>query len=63
MSKQFKPKSWLIPETLFLLFFMFCNISGNWVNMKWFIGLTLLTVGAFGARIIPEDEETNEPSK
>ena len=31
--------------------------------MKGLIGLTLLTVGAFGARIIPEDEDTNEPSK
>ena len=30
--------------------------------MKWFIGLTLLAVGAFGARIIPEDEDTNAGS-
>ena len=31
--------------------------------MKGLIGLTLLTVGAFGARIISEDEENNDPSK
>ena len=31
--------------------------------MKGLIGLTLLIVGAFGARIIPQDEDTNGGSK